>query len=222
MKPGTLKKRGLFITFEGIEGSGKTTLVNRVHQALRNRGMDPVLTREPGGTWIGRSIRSILLDPAAASLAPLAELFLFAADRAQHLLEVVRPALAEGRVVLCDRFSDATLAYQGYGRQLPLERVAEMDRAAREGLTPDLTVLLDVPPELGLDRARRRNAEGEPARETRMDDEVLEFHARVRNGYLELSRAEPDRFLLLDGTQPADELLRLTLDLLESRHPDAF
>jgi len=154
-------------------------------------------TREPGGTRAGAAIRHLLLGPEAAPLTPLAELFLYCADRTQHLDEVVRPALAAGRIVLCDRFSDSTIAYQGYGRGLPLESVRALDASARRGLAPALTVLLDCPVADGLARARGRSTPGD-----RFEREATAFHERVRAGFLELAGGEPGRFLVVDATAP--------------------
>ncbi len=213
--------RGIFMTFEGIEGSGKTTLVAALAERLRARGVHPLLTREPGGTDLGRAVRGILLDPASGKMVPAAELLLFAADRAQHVAEVIRPALEAGRVVLCDRFSDATTAYQACGRGLPAEAVAAVDAIARGGLSPDLTVLMDIDPSIGLARARRRNLEAD-GREARIDEETQEFFSRVRDGYLALARREPSRFLVLDATRPPDNLVDEAQAAIARRLPGAF
>lgn len=163
-------------------------------------------TREPGATAVGRTVRQLVLDPATAGLSPRAEALLYAADRAQHVHEVLRPALAAGEVVLTDRYVDSSLAYQGAGRTLAVEEVATLSCWATGGLVPDLTVLLDLPPEVGLARARGRAAAD------RIEAESLEFHQRVRDTFCALAAAEPGRYLVLDAARPADELARAVLD----------
>ncbi len=217
-----ISMRGIFITFEGIEGSGKSTLVSQLALLLKNKGIDPLITREPGGTALGRELRAILLNPAGADIQPLSELLLYAADRAQHIREVIGPALDEGKTVLCDRFSDATAAYQGYGRGIPLETIRSADGLAREGRIPDLTVLLDLPPDEGLERARSRNARDGAGAETRMDDEQPEFHRKVREGYLDLARQQPDRFLILDASNRPEHMASRVLTVFMERFPHAF
>jgi dTMP kinase len=191
---------GLFVTFEGGEGTGKSTQMARLAGRLRARGVEPVITREPGGTPLAEGIRELLLD-AGRSPAPLAEAFLMEAARADLVAHVIRPALADGQVVLCDRYDDSTLAYQGAGRGLDPAMLRGWNRAATGGLTPDLTLLFDLDPAAGL--ARRAGAAGEP---NRLDREPREFHARVRAGYLELARAEPGRFVILDAALPPADL----------------
>ena len=202
---------GLFVTFEGGEGSGKSTQLARLAARLRARGLEPVPTREPGGTPLAEGIRDLLLDPARRPGA-VSEALLMEAARADLVAHVVRPALAAGRVVLCDRYDDSTLAYQGGGRGLDAGLLATLNRAATGGLVPDLTLLYDVPPELGL--ARRESAAGDT---NRLDREPTEFHARVRRRYLELAAAAPERWVVLDGAAPPDELEHLGWAALERR-----
>jgi dTMP kinase len=198
--------KGVFITFEGIEGSGKSTQIVLLANYLTAHAKDVTLTREPGGTEIGDQIRKILLDPANRALDPKAELLLYAAARAQHLEELVRPALESGRIVLCDRFSDATLAYQGYGRGIDVEMIRALDRMVTAGLRPDLTVLLDIDANTGLSRARGRNNSRGLEAEARFENEDLAFHERVREGYLALAKSEPDRFRVVAASAAPDEV----------------
>ena len=197
---------GAFITFEGIEGSGKSTQISRLQQYLTEHGRPLRLTREPGGTPIGDQVRRILLDPANGLLDPTAELLLYAASRAQHLREVILPELAAGRIVLCDRFSDATLAYQGYGRGLSIPTIRELDRIVTAGLKPSLTVLLDLTVEAGLGRARGRNTSQGLHGEARFENEDLVFHNRVRDGYLRLAQEEPGRIRIVNAARPPEEI----------------
>ncbi len=197
---------GMFITFEGIEGSGKSTQISRLLQYLTEQRRPVTLTREPGGTHIGDQVRRILLDPGNRLLDPTAELLLYAASRAQHLREVILPALDAGRVVLCDRFSDATLAYQGYGRGLSVPSIRELDRLVTAGLLPRLTVLLDLPAETGLGRARGRNTSQGLNGEARFENEDIVFHNRVRDGYLRLAKQEPDRIRVVNAARPPEEI----------------
>ncbi len=210
--------RGLFITFEGIEGSGKSTLINNVAAALRKSGLDPIVTREPGGTSLGVALRKVLLSPDMGVIEPKAELMMFAADRAQHVSELILPALEKGKIVLCDRYSDATVAYQGYGRGLPLDVIKVVDMKARDGAVPDLTVLLDLPVEKGLSRVRKRNDLSKDISESRIDEEETAFHQRVRDGYLAMARIEPARFLVLDAMIDPEHLTDLVMDELRSRY----
>ena len=188
-----------FITFEGIEGCGKTTQLQLLASRLEGRGHRVTITREPGGCPIADQIRSILLDAENRSIVPLAELFLYAAARAQHVSEVVAPALEAGRIVLCDRFTDATIAYQGYGRELDLAVINQLNSLATAGIGPHMTILLDCPAETGLSRAMSRIESTTGAREERFEQESLLFHKRVRDGYLALARQEPQRFVTIDA-----------------------
>lgn len=194
---------GVFITFEGPEGSGKSTQVRLLVTWLRSRGVNVLATREPGGTPVGDRIRQLLLDPALTSLTPEAEVLLFSASRAQLVRQVIRPHLEQGGIVVCDRFADSTLAYQGYGRGLDLDMLRTITRFATDGLVPDLTFLLDIPVAEGL--ARKREGTGEDDW-NRMEREVLAYHERVRAGYLALAAAEPDRWYVLDAREDVDTL----------------
>jgi dTMP kinase len=197
----------MLITFEGIEGCGKSTQAMRVRQWLHDLGRPVLLSREPGGTAIGRSLRSLLLDSANNHLCARAELFLYLADRAQHVHEVIKPALKAGIIVVVDRFSDSTLVYQGFGRGLDLQMVHGLNELAVNTVCPDLTFILDLPPEIGLHRANFRNKEqGIVQSEGRFEAESLDFHSRLREGYLSIASRENDRFVVLDGTQPVDEI----------------
>jgi dTMP kinase len=202
--------RGLFITLEGIEGAGKSTQARLLAEELRSRGERVVVSREPGGTAFGSALRAMLLDPAGGPIAPLAELFLYLADRAQHVRDIVAPALERGEVLICDRFADATVAYQGYGRGLdPAFIAAASDRAAA-GIVPDLAILLDCEDVgAGVARARRRQAgDGTAGVEDRFEREDLSFHRRVRDGYRALAASSRRRFRVLPAALAVDELHR--------------
>jgi dTMP kinase len=199
---------GLFITFEGGEGCGKTTQMQVLLTHLRATGRDAVETRDPGGTPIGKEIRSLLLDPAYGETAAITELFLYEASRAQLVHEVIRPALAAGRIVLCDRFTDSTVAYQGYGRGLDMDLIARLNALTADGLRPDLTFLLDLEPEAGLTRAAQRVAP-DAGRHDRIEGEVLGFHQRVRAGYRAIAAADTDRVVLLDAARGMAEIADL-------------
>ena len=186
----------MFITFEGIDGSGKTTQLRRVAERLD----DPLVTKEPGGTPTADRIRAVLLD-ASSKLDPLAEVLLFAASRHQHVVEVIRPALQAGRVVLCDRYVDSTLAFQGFGRLIDLDKLRALNDWATGALKPDLTLLFDIDEETGVRRARRRGGD-----ELRFEAEDLRFYRRVREGYLALAVAEPKRFAVIDAHGSEDEV----------------
>ncbi len=199
-----------FITFEGVEGCGKSTQIRTLQQHLERGGRRVMATREPGGCPIADAIRAILLDPANQQLVARAELLLYAAARAQHVEQVIRPALATGTIVLCDRFADATSAYQGGGRGLDAGLVAQLNAVATAGLYPDLTLLLDFPVELGLARARHRNQHAALLNEGRFELEELAFHQRVRIAYQALAEGE-SRFRVIDATgAAADVAARVT------------
>lgn len=188
---------GLFITLEGPEGAGKTTQLARLEARLRGTGRRVTVTREPGGTPLGLRVREVVLDPAL-DMGPLSEFLLYSASRAQLVQDVLRPALERGDVVLCDRYFDSSLAYQGAGRGLPLALLRALTREVTGGLTPDLTLLLDLDPAVGLARAALRG------QADRLEQADLAFHQRVRAGFLQLAQAEPQRFAVLDAAQGAD------------------
>jgi len=192
----------MFITLEGIEGSGKTTQIRHIADFLKRNGHDCVVTREPGGTAIGQKIRAILLDPESKDIAPLTELLLYTADRAQHIKELVSPSLSAGKTVLCDRYFDATVVYQGYARGVEVGLINRLHQLVLNGLKPDVTLLLDLPPEVGLSRAWKQINNGKRAGdETRFEEEMLSFHERVRAGYLELAHLEPERYRVIDASR---------------------
>lgn len=198
---------GFFITFEGIEGCGKTTQIRLLAERLKEQGRELLLTREPGGTEIGERIRSVLLDSAHRDMSPVTELLLYGAARNQHVREVIRPALERGAVVLCDRYADATTAYQGAARRIDARTIDEVHRVATEGLWPALTLLLDMPAPVGLARAQDRNLfENLTGREDRFEREELAFHERVREGYLAIARREPGRVVVIDADRSIGEI----------------
>jgi dTMP kinase len=209
--------KGMFITFEGIEGSGKSTQIALLANYLTASGVRHVLTREPGGTLIGDQVRKILLDPENRSLDPKAELLLYAAGRAQHLRELIMPALAGGTNVLCDRFSDATLAYQGYGRGLDIEMIRSLDRMVTAGMRPDLTLLFDIAAASGIARARGRNTSRGLEAEARFENEELAFHERVRQGYLMLAAQEPDRIRIVDASSTPETIQERVRQIVDER-----
>lgn len=198
------------ITFEGGDGTGKTTQIHALEDYLRRRNRACVVTREPGGTALGKLIRKVLLEMGENDLAAPTELFLYLADRAQHVREIIRPAIESGKIVLCDRFTDSTLAYQGYGRGLEIGWLRQLNETAGAGLSPDLTFLFDCPVELGLARSaqrRERLTTGRTA-EDRFEREQVDFHERVRRGFLELARTEPDRFRIIDASGSVEQVAK--------------
>ncbi len=192
---------GFFITFEGPEGSGKTTQIRRLAAFLEEQGYAVVLTREPGGTVIGDQIRQILLAHGNAEMKPRTEVLLFQASRAQHVDELIRPALAQGKIVLCDRFADSTLAYQGFGRGENLDRLRQLIAYATGGLQPHLTLLLDLDVEVGLRRRQPLLQEW-----NRLDAEKLAFHQKVRDGYRQLAQEDPQRWVVIDASRSVEEV----------------
>jgi dTMP kinase len=210
---------GFFLTVEGIEGCGKTTQLKRLARLLRDRGHKCVVTKEPGGTPIGDRVRAILLDPQAEGMDALSELFLLAASRRQHVVELVQPALEQGAVVLCDRYADASVVYQGYGRGLDLQQVLDINRWATGGIVPDITLVFDLPEAAGLERARARNATNNLMAESRLEGEDLAFHRRVREGYLAVAKEHPARFIVIDGVPSEDEVFAAVVRVLRERAP---
>ncbi|MEZ4599460.1 MAG: dTMP kinase [Syntrophotaleaceae bacterium] len=206
----------LFITFEGIEGCGKTTQISLLCESLRLQGHQVVVTREPGGCAIADAIRQILLDPVHQAMTPKTELLLYAAARAQHVAEVIQPALAQGRIVLCDRYIDATLAYQGYGRGLDRALVEDLNQLATSGCRPDLTLLLDMPAADGLERAIQRNSLQNLATEGRFELEAVAFHDRVRRGYLDLAEKEAQRFRVIEARGSVAEVAERILAVVKT------
>ncbi len=196
---------GLLITFEGIEGSGKSTLAKFLYDYLKSKGINCVLTKEPGGTRLTQKIRELILD-VHNQMNPLTELFLYLADRAQHVEEIIKPALKENKVVISDRYSDATIAYQGGGRHLPKGTLKELNKIATSGITPDLTILLDVPPDKALKRIRQKD---------RIESENIEFHRAVRVEYLRLAKESPGRIKILDASKSLDELKKEVISIVE-------
>lgn len=195
-------KRGLFITLEGIEGSGKTTQIKKLRNFLQSAERTVISTREPGGTPVADKIREVLLSAHSEKVNDKAELLLYLASRAQHVHSIIKPALYQGIIVLCDRFSDATIAYQGYGRGLDIDFLQKLNRYGTDGLEPDLTILLDLSAETGLSRIRtdrERNLD-------RLEMESTEFHERVRRGYLQIAASAKDRFIVIDGTLEEEEI----------------
>lgn len=211
---------GLFITIEGGEGTGKSTQSEKLSQALQAGGQKVLSTREPGGTQIGTEIRKILLHGKNSHIQALTELMLYAADRAQHVRELIRPALKADQIVICDRFQDSTHVYQGIARGLPLEWIEDLGQLATQGLKPDLTLLLDCPAELGLKRSVER-LNSENSEEDRFEKEALAFHQKVRQGFLELAKYEPDRFRVIDAAKDPGEvhsdIMKIMEDVLNSK-----
>ena len=201
-----------FVTFEGIEGSGKTTQVRLLSETLAGKGIPHLVTREPGGTPLADEIRSLLLSPREEPVFPETELLLYEAARAQHVRSVILPAVASGTAVLCDRFCDATVAYQGFSRGIDVARIEELNAFASAGLVPDLTFLLDIPPGEGLARVSSRGS-----RPDRLEGESLRFHQSVREGYLRLCGQRPERFARIDGRLPVDDIARAVQAAVSTR-----
>ena len=202
----------MFITFEGPDGSGKTTQLNRLMPVLTAAYPDVIRTREPGGTAIGDQIRTVIMNMKNKSMDPRAEILLFCASRAQLVEELIRPSLAQGKPVLCDRYADSTLAYQGYGHGLDLETLSRLLDFATGGLKPDLTLLFDLPAEAGLRRRLSNHEEW-----NRMDDYALQFHERVRQGYLTMAASDPQRWVVIDADRSPDEIHEEVVSVLRNR-----
>jgi dTMP kinase len=197
----------MFITLEGIEGCGKTTQIQHLGAYFKRWGLPYLLTREPGGTVIGEKIRTILLNPESKDLVPKAELLLYMADRAQHIDCVIRPCLADGKIVICDRYFDATVVYQGVARGLSTRLVLDLHKLVFENLKPDITFLLDVSPRIGLTRAWRQLDSGaRSSTESRFEEETIRFHEKVRAGYLEIARRNPDRISIVDASRDENQV----------------
>jgi len=206
----------LFIVFEGGEGCGKSTQTRALLRRLSKDGFRAVLTREPGGTRLGERVRRYLKQTGETRISPLAELFLIATARAQLVSEIIRPELEKGKTVICDRFTPSTLAYQGYGRGLNTDALREVNDIATDGMSPDLIVLLDIPIEDGLGRKKSKERD-------RFESESLAFHARVRRGYLDMAKADPERWLVVDGRLPKKEIEKMIwgkVSILLKREPN--
>ncbi|MCX5883235.1 MAG: dTMP kinase [Deltaproteobacteria bacterium] len=206
----------MFITLEGIEGSGKSTQILHIVNFLNTLGLKCVMTREPGGTRIGRKIRSILLDPESAAMNPAAELLLYTADRVQHIQEIILPMIEGGGIVICDRYFDATLAYQGVARGLDMSLILDLHKLICRNLKPDLTFLLDLTPDTGLLRAWKQLKSGSRMdTESRFENETLAFHERVRAGYLAFAEKEPERFRIIDASLSEEQVQAQITRVLE-------
>ncbi len=207
----------MFISICGVEGSGKTTQLKFIARFLESFGKKFVITREPGGTPIGMKIRRILLDPENLDMTAKAELFLYAADRIQHIEQLILPALHEGKIVITDRFADSTTVYQGYARGIDLELVEKINDLVLDGLKPDLTILLDIAPVIGLSRVQNQLKFGQMSEsESRFEHEKLEFHEKIRQGFLMLARKEPNRFRIVDAEQQQDKVTQNILQILKT------
>lgn len=206
---------GFFITFEGIEGTGKSTQMNLLSDYLKRKGREVISVREPGGTKAGEKIREVLLNSDSEGIDPWAELFLYEACRAELVKEVIEPALKAGRTVISDRFTDSTVAYQGYGRGLDIMAIEEINRRASRGIVPDLTILIDIAPEEGLKRAFGRIESAKGPRDDRFEKEEMSFHRKVREGYLKIARKEPGRVKVIDGSREISLIHKEICDIIE-------
>jgi dTMP kinase len=211
---------GYFITFEGVEGCGKTTQIRLLAERLLAHGYNTILTREPGGCGIADKIRAILLDADNRDMSPMTELMLYAAARAQHVSDIIVPALNAGNVVLCDRFSDATVAYQSFGRGIDRGVIDTLNSHACQGVTPNLTILIDCDPSVGLARARQRIDASSGPREERFELEEIEFHHRVSEGYRQLAAEQSHRFVIIEGSDEIEEISTLIAVQVLARIPE--
>ena len=205
--------KGFLITFEGVEGSGKSTQINLLADKLIKLGKEVIVTREPGGTKLGEKIRELLLDPNNIDMDDRAEILLYAADRAQHVKKKIIPALKEGKIVLTDRYFDSNIAYQGYGRKLEMTMVRKINEWVIRDIWPDLTILLDIDAKIGLERARNLTAD---KKGDRLEQELITFYENIRNGYLELA-AKEERFVTINGKQKAEEINSKILEIVKER-----
>ena len=207
-----------FITFEGGDGTGKSTQLRLLERHLIAQGKSCLTTREPGGTSLGQLLRKILLESGNRPISSSTELFLYLADRAQHVHEVIAPAILQGKIVLSDRYTDSTVAYQGYGRGFEVQLLLTLNRVASQGVTPDFTFLLDCPVELGLSRTIHRRSDPSTAKnDDRFENENLEFHEKVRRGFLDLARADPARFYVIDASQSEQEVFAAVKEIVDRR-----
>ncbi|WP_029523239.1 dTMP kinase [Persephonella sp. KM09-Lau-8] len=204
--------KGYFITFEGVEGAGKSTQAKLLYQYLIDKGKDAILTKEPGGTKTGQKIRQILLEKTDEIFPPVAELMLYEADRNFHIHNLIKPSLQQGKYIICDRFTDSTLAYQGYARGLNINLIKQLNEIATEGIKPDITFLIDIPVEEGLKRIKQiRQAD-------RIEDEDIQFHKRLREGFLKIAENEKDRIVVLDGLETPDNIFKKVIEILKNRN----
>ncbi len=204
--------RGYFITFEGIEGAGKSTQSVMLHNYLIEKNKKVILTKEPGGTETGKKIRQILLSHSDEIFPPLAELFLYEADRNFHIHNLIKPKIGQGYTVICDRFTDSTLAYQGYARGLDIDFVKEINSIASEGIKPDITFLIDIPVEEGLKRIQKIREKD------RIEKEEIDFHKKLREGFLKIAEEERDRIVVLNGLEPPEKIFRQVIEILKNRN----
>ncbi|MBG0789312.1 MAG: dTMP kinase [Desulfovibrionaceae bacterium] len=208
----------MFVTFEGIEGTGKSTQIQKVREYLESIGRDVFVTMEPGGSRVGRELRKMLLHVDSRDITPITELFLYLADRAQHVAQVIRPELNAGKVVLCDRFADSTIVYQGYGRGLDTKTLRELNEVAVDGLWPDLTIVLDIDPEIGLKRATLRNIQdGKAKEEGRFEAEHLSFHNKIRQGYLTWAAFNKDRMRVVNAANTPEQVFDRIREILDEK-----